>query len=116
MAMVAIRALILIVAGLLAIGGPVHAQNWPTRPLTMVVPFPPGGGTDVLGRIIGRKLSEILGQQVVIENVGGAGGMIGSARMPPRTATSSCWAAGPMPSIRHCTSTRCTILKPTSTR
>jgi tripartite-type tricarboxylate transporter receptor subunit TctC len=81
MAMVAIRVLILIAAGLLAIGVPVHAQNWPTRPLTMVVPFPPGGGTDVLGRIMGRKLSEILGQQVVIENIGGAGGMIGSARV-----------------------------------
>jgi tripartite-type tricarboxylate transporter receptor subunit TctC len=47
----------------------------------MVVPFAPGGGTDVLGRIIGRRLSELLGQQVVIENVGGAGGMIGSLRV-----------------------------------
>jgi tripartite-type tricarboxylate transporter receptor subunit TctC len=60
---------------------PAAAQDWPTRPVTMVVPFPPGGGTDVLGRIVGRRLSEILGQQVVIENVGGAGGMIGSARV-----------------------------------
>jgi tripartite-type tricarboxylate transporter receptor subunit TctC len=47
----------------------------------MVVPFAAGGGTDVLGRIIGRRLSETLGQQVVIENVGGAGGMIGSYRV-----------------------------------
>jgi tripartite-type tricarboxylate transporter receptor subunit TctC len=60
---------------------PAAAQDWPTRAVTMVVPFPPGGGTDVLGRIIGRRLSEILGQQVIIENVGGAGGMIGSARV-----------------------------------
>jgi tripartite-type tricarboxylate transporter receptor subunit TctC len=60
---------------------PAAAQDWPTRPVTMVVPFPPGGGTDVLGRIVGRRLSEVLGQQVVIENVGGAGGMIGSARV-----------------------------------
>jgi tripartite-type tricarboxylate transporter receptor subunit TctC len=60
---------------------PAAAQDWPTRPVTMVVPFPPGGGTDVLGRIVGRRLSEVLGQQVVIENVGGAGGMIGSARL-----------------------------------
>ncbi len=58
-----------------------HAQVYPSRPVTMVVPFAPGGGTDVLGRIIGRRLSEILGQQVVIENVGGAGGMVGSARV-----------------------------------
>ena len=57
------------------------AESWPTRPLTMVVPFAAGGGTDVLGRIVGRRLSEILGQQVIIENVGGAGGMVGSARV-----------------------------------
>ena len=60
---------------------PAAAQDWPTRPVTMVVPFPPGGGTDVLGRIVGHRLSEVLGQQVIIENVGGAGGMIGSARV-----------------------------------
>lgn len=61
--------------------GPAAAQSWPTRPLTMVVPFAAGGGTDVLGRIVGRRLSEVLGQQVIIENVGGAGGMVGSARV-----------------------------------
>src|SRR6185295_4731391 len=62
--------------------GAASAQgNWPNRPLTMVVGFAAGGGTDVLGRIIGRKLSEVLGQQVVIENVGGAGGMVGTARV-----------------------------------
>ena len=60
---------------------PAGAQNWPSRPLTMVVPFAAGGGTDVLGRIVGRRLSEILGQQVIVENVGGAGGMVGSARV-----------------------------------
>ena len=57
------------------------AQSWPTRPVTMVVPFAAGGGTDVLGRIVGRRLSEVLGRQVIIENVGGAGGMVGSARL-----------------------------------
>jgi len=60
---------------------PAAAQDYPTRPVTMVVPFPPGGGTDVLGRIVGKRLSEVLGQQVIIENVGGAGGMIGSNRV-----------------------------------
>jgi len=64
---------------------PAAAQDWPTRPVTMVVPFPPGGGTDVLGRIIGRRLSEILGQQVIIDNVGGAGGMIGSNKVAKAT-------------------------------
>ncbi len=66
-------------------GNPASAQDWPTRAVTMVVPFPPGGGTDVLGRIVARRLSEILGQQVVVENVGGAGGMIGSARVAHAT-------------------------------
>ncbi|HWX85049.1 MAG TPA: tripartite tricarboxylate transporter substrate-binding protein [Xanthobacteraceae bacterium] len=61
--------------------GEAGAQDWPNRPLTMVVPFAAGGGTDVMGRIVGRRLSEVLGQQVIIENVGGAGGMVGSARV-----------------------------------
>jgi tripartite-type tricarboxylate transporter receptor subunit TctC len=47
----------------------------------MVVPFAPGGGTDLLGRIVAKQLGEVLGQQVVVENVGGAGGMLGSARV-----------------------------------
>jgi len=53
-------------------------QDYPTRPITMIVPYPPGGGVDVMGRLIGQKLSVALGQQVVIENRGGAGGMIGT--------------------------------------
>ena len=59
----------------------VRAKQWPTRPVTLVVGFAAGGGTDVLARIVARKLSEVLGQQVIIENVGGAGGMVGSARV-----------------------------------
>jgi tripartite-type tricarboxylate transporter receptor subunit TctC len=54
------------------------AQDYPTRPITMIVPYPAGGGVDVMGRLIGAKLSIALGQQVVIENRGGAGGMIGT--------------------------------------
>ena len=57
---------------------PVAAQDYPTRPITMIVPYPAGGGVDVMGRLIGQKLSIALGQQVVIENRGGAGGMIGT--------------------------------------
>ena len=68
-------------ASALLCGSPASAESWPARPLTMVVPFAAGGGTDVLGRIVGRRLSEILAQQVIIENVGGAGGMVGSARV-----------------------------------
>jgi tripartite-type tricarboxylate transporter receptor subunit TctC len=81
------QVLAFIVIGLLALSGigPAAAQTWPTRPVTMVVPFPPGGGTDVLGRIVAQKMSEILRQQVIVENVGGAGGMIGSARIAHAT-------------------------------
>jgi tripartite-type tricarboxylate transporter receptor subunit TctC len=62
-------------------GGVATAQSWPVRPVTMVVPFAAGGGTDLLGRIVAQRLSEVLGQQVIVENVGGAGGMLGSARV-----------------------------------
>jgi tripartite-type tricarboxylate transporter receptor subunit TctC len=78
------RAFTFVVAGVVAAAhgmSAAAAQDWPTHPVTMVVPFAPGGGTDVLGRIVGRRLSETLGQQVIIENVGGAGGMIGSNRV-----------------------------------
>ena len=54
------------------------AQDYPTRPITLIVPYPPGGGVDVMGRLVGQKLSAMLGQQVVIENRAGAGGMIGT--------------------------------------
>src|SRR5687767_4401663 len=54
------------------------AQNFPTRPMRMIVPFPAGGGSDAVGRIIGQKLSERLGQQIVVDNRAGAGGSIGT--------------------------------------
>jgi tripartite-type tricarboxylate transporter receptor subunit TctC len=58
-----------------------RAQNFPERPITMVIPFAAGGPTDVLGRVVAARMSERLGQQVIVENVGGAGGMTGSARV-----------------------------------
>ncbi len=54
------------------------AQDYPSHQITLIVPFPPGGGVDLIGRLVGEKLSVALGQQVVIENRGGAGGMIGT--------------------------------------
>ncbi|MFZ1095451.1 MAG: tripartite tricarboxylate transporter substrate-binding protein, partial [Xanthobacteraceae bacterium] len=56
------------------------AQVWPTRPLTMVVPYAAGGPVDTIGRVTAAGLSQVLGQQVVIENMGGAGGMTGASR------------------------------------
>ena len=57
------------------------AQIYPARPMTMIIPFTAGGPTDVLGRVMAQRMSEILGQQIVVENVGGAGGMTGSKRV-----------------------------------
>lgn len=68
------------IACMAALGGAANAQDFPTRPMTMIIPFAAGGPTDVLGRVVGARMSEILGQQIVIENVGGAGGQTGSKR------------------------------------
>jgi tripartite-type tricarboxylate transporter receptor subunit TctC len=68
-------------AATLVLTGAATAQDYPNRPVTMVIPFAAGGPTDVLGRVVAARMSEILGQQVVVENVGGAGGMTGSKRV-----------------------------------
>src|SRR4051812_49797155 len=66
---------------LFALLGPATAQEYPNRPITMVIPFAAGGPQDTIGRVFAQRMGEILGQQVVIENVGGAGGMTGSRRV-----------------------------------
>jgi tripartite-type tricarboxylate transporter receptor subunit TctC len=66
---------------LVAAVGLAAAQTYPNKPVTMIIPFAAGGPTDVLGRVVGQRMSELLGQQVVAENVGGAGGMTGSKRV-----------------------------------
>src|SRR5438105_15660570 len=58
-----------------------QAQTYPSRTITLVVPFPPGGSTDVAGRILADRMAAALGQSVIIENVGGAGGSIGVGRV-----------------------------------
>src|SRR3954454_25074755 len=58
-----------------------QAQGYPSRPITVVVPFPAGGPSDVVARIVAEHMGKVLGQTMVIENVGGAGGTIGSARV-----------------------------------
>src|SRR6267378_3642068 len=68
---------IVLVLGLLA-GIPAWAQDWPAKPVRFIVPYPPGGGTDVIARIVQNRLSQSLGQPIVIENRGGAGGAVGT--------------------------------------
>src|SRR4051812_33192871 len=74
-----LRALFLLIA--LAAASSAQAQNYPTRPITLIVPFAAGGTTDAIGRVIAEHMSATLGQQLVIENVGGGGGMIGAGRV-----------------------------------
>ena len=60
--------------------GTVRAQTWPARPITMIVPYPPGGPTDVLARVLAEQMRGALGQPIIIENIGGADGSIGVTR------------------------------------
>ncbi|HEY1325473.1 MAG TPA: tripartite tricarboxylate transporter substrate-binding protein [Casimicrobiaceae bacterium] len=61
-----------------AIAWPVHADEWPSKPVRLIVPFPPGGSTDVAARVVADKLSKALGQRFIVENRGGAGGVVGT--------------------------------------
>jgi tripartite-type tricarboxylate transporter receptor subunit TctC len=72
---------LVLIALLVIFAAPIKAETWPSRPLTMVVPFATGGPMDAVARILQPALSEALRQQVIIDNVGGAGGMIGAARV-----------------------------------
>src|SRR5277367_506734 len=60
---------------------PASAQAWPAHSLTLVVPWAAGGGTDIMGRIMARRMSEILGQTVIVENLAGGGGMAGASHV-----------------------------------
>lgn len=71
----------IVVSALILLPQPIAAQDWPTRPVTMVVPFAAGGQVDVLGRLLAAGLTEVLGQQIVVENASGAGGMLGANRV-----------------------------------
>ncbi len=75
------NAVIVIALVLLGFFVPAWADNYPSRPITLIVPFPPGGSTDVAARIIADRMGAVLHQPVIVENVGGAGGSIGVARL-----------------------------------
>jgi tripartite-type tricarboxylate transporter receptor subunit TctC len=84
---------------LVVIGGaPASAETWPSRPVTMVVPYAPGGNIDLAARVFGKELSDKLGQQFIVESKGGAGGTIGAlqvARAKPDGYTLLVTANGP---------------------
>src|SRR5436190_3954296 len=89
----------LAVVGLAAAAAISHAQNFPSRPVTLTVGFAPGGGTDTAARIIAKKLTENIGQSVVVENRAGAGGNIAAqhiASAPPDGYTIHLTSVGPM--------------------
>ncbi|MFO1328554.1 MAG: tripartite tricarboxylate transporter substrate binding protein [Rubrivivax sp.] len=82
-------------AGLLAVAPLTRAQsNWPARPITWVVPFPPGGITDTSARALARRLGELLGQQVLIDNRPGAGGSLGTEQVARAPADGYTWLYG----------------------
>jgi tripartite-type tricarboxylate transporter receptor subunit TctC len=87
-----------VAAALLAVAltAPAAAQPYPSRPITVVVPFPAGGPSDVVARIVAEHMGKVLGQTMVIENVGGAGGTIGSARVASATPDGYTLLAGSM--------------------
>ena len=74
-----IRTAALLAAALVLTSPAARAQTYPSKPITLIIPFAPGGSNDIVGRVIGKKLSEAWGQPVVVENRGGAGGLIGTA-------------------------------------
>jgi tripartite-type tricarboxylate transporter receptor subunit TctC len=93
----------LLAAGIAAIIGsaplPAQAQNYPSKPIRYVVPFPPGGTTDIISRLIAQKLTESLGQPVIVENKAGAGGVVGTdsvAKALPDGYTILMGASGPI--------------------
>jgi tripartite-type tricarboxylate transporter receptor subunit TctC len=79
---------------LAALAGPAAAQDWPTRPVTMLVPYAPGGSFDVIGRIFAARMGETLGQPVIVENVSGAGGTIGANRVAKAAPDGSVFLLG----------------------
>ena len=75
------KLVIALALALVAASAPAQAQNFPTRPITLIVPYTPGGGNDAMARVVADKMSVALRQQIVIENRGGAGGSIATRQI-----------------------------------
>ena len=72
---------LVLAAALLVGGGTARGEDWPTRPITLVVPYAAGGPTDAVGRLFAQQIGELLRSSIVVENVGGAGGMVGASQV-----------------------------------
>src|SRR6201994_4365528 len=70
--------LALLAFGAVGVPNTVHAQTYPSRTITFVVPFPPGGSASLVGRVIADRMSQLLGQSIIVDNRGGAGGTVGT--------------------------------------
>ncbi|RZL94269.1 MAG: tripartite tricarboxylate transporter substrate binding protein [Variovorax sp.] len=94
-----IKKLAIAVAGASLLIANAFAQDYPNKPIRLIVPFPPGGGNDVIARVVSQKLTERLGQSVVVDNKGGGNGILGLQMLmaaPPDGYTIGVGAAGPM--------------------
>src|ERR1044072_108384 len=69
---------LMLAAAFTALAALAHGQDYPNRPVTLVVPYPPGGGVDAMARVVAERLSAALGQQVVVDNRGGGSGLVGT--------------------------------------
>ena len=86
-----VRLQCLVIAGMLGFASLAAAQDFPNKPIRLIVPYPPGGATDVAARVYGRKFSEVWGQPVLVENRGGAGGNIGAAAVAKSAPDGYTW-------------------------
>jgi tripartite-type tricarboxylate transporter receptor subunit TctC len=95
-----------------------QAQNWPDKPIKLVIPFAAGGTTDIIGRILAQQMAPILGQNVVVENRGGAGGNIGAEAVAraPADGYTLLLASGSMLTVNPYMYRRCRLIMPRTSR
>ncbi len=88
----------IVLAAVLMACGAARAEDWPARPITLVVPYAAGGPTDAVGRLFAQQMSEFLGRQIVVENIARRGR---HDRREPRRARGARWLSGPFRRQRH---------------